>query len=53
MLSLPTPGDADTMDGCPFVLPPDTAEDTGNFLRAVLCFGFFDHFPTSTSFPIL
>jgi hypothetical protein len=39
MLSLPTPGDGDTMDGCPFVLLPDTAEDTDNFLRAVLCFG--------------
>ncbi|KAJ7824903.1 hypothetical protein B0H14DRAFT_3468968 [Mycena olivaceomarginata] len=41
------------MDGCPFVLLPDTAEDTCNFLRAVLCFGFFNHFPASTSFPIL
>ncbi|KAJ7824895.1 hypothetical protein B0H14DRAFT_3468960 [Mycena olivaceomarginata] len=31
MLSLPTPAAEDTVDGCPFVLLPDTAEDTGNF----------------------
>ncbi|KAJ7821691.1 hypothetical protein B0H14DRAFT_2599062 [Mycena olivaceomarginata] len=48
MLSLPTPGDADTMDGCPFVLLPDTAQDTGNFLRAIL-----RPLPGSTTFPIL
>jgi hypothetical protein len=32
MLSLPIPEAADTIDGCPFVLLPDSAEDTGNFL---------------------
>jgi hypothetical protein len=29
---LSTPAATDTIDGCPFVLLPDTAEDTGNFL---------------------
>ncbi|KAJ7155156.1 hypothetical protein C8R46DRAFT_1227109 [Mycena filopes] len=36
MLSLPPPTGADLVDGCPFVLLPDTAEDVTVFLKALI-----------------
>lgn len=36
MLSLPTPKDADMMDGCPFVNLRDSAEDIAVFLKALV-----------------
>jgi hypothetical protein len=36
MLSMPTPKDADMMEGCPFVCLPDSAEDITYFLKALL-----------------
>ncbi|KAJ7034238.1 hypothetical protein C8F04DRAFT_1183525 [Mycena alexandri] len=36
MLSLPTPKDADMMDGCPFVPLSDAAKDVTVFLKALL-----------------
>ncbi|KAJ7796009.1 hypothetical protein B0H14DRAFT_3552578 [Mycena olivaceomarginata] len=53
MLSLPTPENQETLDGCPQVFLLDTAEDVLHFLRAVFCYGFFDPFHSSTNFPIL
>ncbi|KAJ7149429.1 hypothetical protein C8R43DRAFT_502861 [Mycena crocata] len=53
MLSLPTPRDAETMDGCPIVRLPDGAEDVTVFLKALFHFDFFDPPPAPTTFPIL
>ncbi|KAF8218075.1 hypothetical protein K438DRAFT_2038692 [Mycena galopus ATCC 62051] len=53
MLSIPKPKDVDTLDDCPFVLLPDTAEDVGTFLRTIFCYGFFEPFPVPTTFAIL
>ncbi|KAJ7821690.1 hypothetical protein B0H14DRAFT_3733261 [Mycena olivaceomarginata] len=39
MLSLPTPENQETLDGCPQVFLLDTAEDVSHFLRAVFCYG--------------
>lgn len=36
MFLLPPPKDADMMDGCPFVLLPDSAEDVTIFLKAMM-----------------
>lgn len=36
MLALPTPEDAEKMNGCPMVLLPDEAEDVTVFLKALL-----------------
>jgi hypothetical protein len=36
MLSFPPPKDAEMMDGCPFVLLPDSAEDVTVFLKALM-----------------
>ncbi|KAJ7456053.1 hypothetical protein FB451DRAFT_1143508 [Mycena latifolia] len=53
MLSLPTPSDADTMYGCPFVILPDSAADVDAFLRALFYYDFFEPYPARTTFPIL
>ncbi|KAJ7456055.1 hypothetical protein FB451DRAFT_1407393 [Mycena latifolia] len=50
MLSLPTPKDADIMDGCPFVLLPDSAEDVTYFLKALL---FFEPRPAPVTYSVL
>ncbi|KAJ7602681.1 hypothetical protein B0H17DRAFT_1122261 [Mycena rosella] len=36
MLSLPTPRDAERMNGCPFVRLPDSAENFAAFLKALV-----------------
>ncbi|KAJ7656803.1 hypothetical protein DFH06DRAFT_1198614 [Mycena polygramma] len=53
MISLPAPREQDTMDGCPFVRLPDSAEDIAAFLRAIFYYDFFEPFPAPTTFPIL
>ncbi|KAJ7159637.1 hypothetical protein C8R46DRAFT_906332 [Mycena filopes] len=53
MLSLPPPTDADMMDGCPFVLLPDTAEDVAVFLKALIHYDFFEPYPAATTLSIL
>ncbi|KAJ6535525.1 hypothetical protein B0H19DRAFT_1004121 [Mycena capillaripes] len=53
MLSLPTPQDAEMMEGCPFVRLPDTAEDVTSFLKAVFYYDYFESFPGPTTFPVL
>ncbi|KAJ6535566.1 hypothetical protein B0H19DRAFT_1183764 [Mycena capillaripes] len=53
MLSLPTPDDAEMMDGCPFVLLSDSAEDITVFLKALLYHDFFEPYPAPTTLPIL
>ncbi|KAJ7172921.1 hypothetical protein C8R43DRAFT_676404 [Mycena crocata] len=53
MLSLPTPKDADMMEGCPFVLLPDSASDVTVFLKALVHYDFFQPLPAPTTLPIL
>ncbi|KAJ7110262.1 hypothetical protein C8R43DRAFT_1042478 [Mycena crocata] len=53
MLSLPTPKDAEMMDGCPFVHLPDTAADVTVFLKALLYYDFFEPHPAPTTFDII
>ncbi|KAJ7753195.1 hypothetical protein B0H16DRAFT_1373023 [Mycena metata] len=53
MLSMPTPVDAETMDGCPFVRLPDAAQDVTYFLKALLYSEFFEPPPSKTTFPIV
>ncbi|KAJ7762918.1 hypothetical protein B0H16DRAFT_1311311, partial [Mycena metata] len=53
MLAFPTPKDADMMDGCPFVLLPDTAEDVTVFFKALLHYDFFEPYPALTMLSIL
>ncbi|KAJ7174763.1 hypothetical protein C8R46DRAFT_990820 [Mycena filopes] len=53
MLSLPTPQDAELMEGCPFVRLPDSAEDVTYFLKALLYYEFFEPPPTRTFFPVI
>ncbi|KAJ6571179.1 hypothetical protein B0H19DRAFT_936860 [Mycena capillaripes] len=53
MLSMPPPADADTMEGCPFVRLPDSAQDITYFLKALLYSEFFEPFPAQTTFPII
>ncbi|KAJ7634046.1 hypothetical protein B0H17DRAFT_961498 [Mycena rosella] len=53
MLSLPTPRDAERMDGCPLVCLPDSAEDVTVFLKALLYYDFFEPYPAATTYPIL
>ncbi|KAJ7876225.1 hypothetical protein B0H13DRAFT_2055784 [Mycena leptocephala] len=53
MLSLPPPKDTDMMDGCPFVLLPDRAEDVTVFLKALLYPDFFEPYPAPTTLSIL
>ncbi|KAJ7046044.1 hypothetical protein C8F04DRAFT_1322547 [Mycena alexandri] len=53
MLSIPTPENAETMEGCPIVRLPDSANDITYFLKALLYSEFFEPFPAPTSFPII
>ncbi|KAJ7639986.1 hypothetical protein DFH06DRAFT_1334900 [Mycena polygramma] len=53
MGSLPQPKDADMMDGCPFVVLPDSAEDVDILLRALLYCDFFEAYPAPTTLRIL
>ncbi|KAJ6556802.1 hypothetical protein DFH09DRAFT_550422 [Mycena vulgaris] len=53
MLTLPSPKDADTMDGCPLVELPDSFGDVGYFLRALFDYEFFNPYPARTTFAIL
>ncbi|KAJ6460070.1 hypothetical protein C8R47DRAFT_1027932 [Mycena vitilis] len=53
MLSLPPPSDAEMMDGCPFVLLPDEAEDVTVFFKALLYYDFFEPSPAPTTLAIL
>ncbi|KAJ7719135.1 hypothetical protein B0H16DRAFT_1607442 [Mycena metata] len=53
MLALPTPKDAVLMDGCPFVMLPDTAEDITVFLKALIHYDFFEPYPAPTTLAIL
>ncbi|KAJ6502690.1 hypothetical protein C8R47DRAFT_1193037 [Mycena vitilis] len=45
MFLLPPPRDTDMMDGCPFVLLPDSAENVTAFLKALLHYGRLQHRP--------
>ncbi|KAJ7618313.1 hypothetical protein DFH06DRAFT_1483330 [Mycena polygramma] len=53
MLALPSPKEADRMDGCPFVFLPDNAEDVTVFLKALMFYDFFEPYPAPTTLPIL
>ncbi|KAJ7635659.1 hypothetical protein DFH06DRAFT_660938 [Mycena polygramma] len=53
MLTLPSPKEADRMDGCPFVFLPDSAEDVTVFLKALMFYDFFEPYPAPTTLPIL
>ncbi|KAF7362182.1 hypothetical protein MVEN_00564300 [Mycena venus] len=53
MLTIPTPDDAEVMEGCPLVRLPDNAEDTAYFLKALLYPQFFEPFPAPTTYPIV
>ncbi|KAJ7686462.1 hypothetical protein B0H14DRAFT_2422079 [Mycena olivaceomarginata] len=55
MISLPTPKDAETKNGCPFVLLPDRYRclfESVDLLR-VIFFSFFALFPAPTTFSVL
>ncbi|KAJ7602765.1 hypothetical protein FB45DRAFT_1072642 [Roridomyces roridus] len=53
MLSVPTPANAETREGCPFVSLPDTAQDFTVFLKALLYYDFFEPPPAQTTCDIL
>ncbi|KAJ7033586.1 hypothetical protein C8F04DRAFT_957517 [Mycena alexandri] len=53
MLTLPAPDAADMMDGCPFVLLPDRAEDVTVFLKALVYYNFFEPYPAPPTLSIL
>ncbi|KAJ7611181.1 hypothetical protein FB45DRAFT_803973 [Roridomyces roridus] len=53
MLAIPTPPDAETRDGCPFVRLPDSATDVTVFLKAMVYFDFFEAPPAETTLEIL
>ncbi|KAF7289706.1 BTB domain-containing protein [Mycena indigotica] len=53
MLALPAPADAETFDGCPLVLLPDTAEDMTNFLKALVYYDFLAPDVNSNGLPTL
>ncbi|KAJ7107980.1 hypothetical protein C8R43DRAFT_1080208 [Mycena crocata] len=55
MSSFPTAKNADMMEGCPFVLLPDSASDVTVFSRRYCTMSeiFFEPFPTSTTLQIL
>ncbi|KAJ7085117.1 hypothetical protein B0H15DRAFT_783343 [Mycena belliarum] len=53
MLALPTPKDAETMLGRPFVQLPDSAEDVTAFLKALLDHEFFQAYPAPTTFDVV
>ncbi|KAJ7162675.1 hypothetical protein C8R43DRAFT_919596 [Mycena crocata] len=49
MLSMPSPANAETMYGCPFVLVPDNADDITCLLKALLYHEFFEPSPASVA----
>ncbi|KAJ7097163.1 hypothetical protein B0H15DRAFT_879773 [Mycena belliarum] len=49
LFALPQSGDFETVDGCPFVRLPDSAEDATAFLRAVFDSSFFERPPNPTT----
>ncbi|KAJ6471582.1 hypothetical protein C8R47DRAFT_1324904 [Mycena vitilis] len=53
MSSLPQPKHADMMDGCPFVVLQDSAEDVHILLKALFYCDFFEAYPAPTTLPIL
>ncbi|KAJ7078235.1 hypothetical protein C8R43DRAFT_1053405 [Mycena crocata] len=53
MLSMPTPKDAATMYGCPFVHLPDSAEDIAHFLKALIYAEFFEPYPAVTTLAVI
>ncbi|KAJ6548108.1 hypothetical protein DFH09DRAFT_989153 [Mycena vulgaris] len=48
MLAFPQPPDAETIDGCPVVRLPDSAQDVTTFFRAIFDSAFFETFPSRT-----
>ncbi|KAJ7059597.1 hypothetical protein C8F01DRAFT_1145068 [Mycena amicta] len=53
MVSLPTPPDAETYDGCPLVRLPDSAVDILRFLKALIHYDFFEPAPSFTTLAIV
>ncbi|KAJ7232025.1 hypothetical protein B0H12DRAFT_1029158 [Mycena haematopus] len=50
MLAFTPPPDAETLDGCPLVRLPDSAQDVTCFLRAIFDSSFFEFYPCQVSF---
>ncbi|KAK6969112.1 hypothetical protein R3P38DRAFT_2753240 [Favolaschia claudopus] len=53
MLSLPPPKSTDLIDGCPFVVLPDRAEDVTVFLKALIYYDFFVPHPGHATLPVV
>ncbi|KAF7299305.1 BTB domain-containing protein [Mycena indigotica] len=53
MLLLPIPSDAETLEGCPLVRIPDTAEDMTYFFKALFFYDFFQAHPHPTTFRVV
>ncbi|KAJ7759884.1 hypothetical protein B0H16DRAFT_1532892 [Mycena metata] len=53
MLSMPTPKDAEMIEGCPFVRLPDAAQDITYFLKALIYSEFFEPWPAKASSPVV
>ncbi|KAK6969106.1 hypothetical protein R3P38DRAFT_3147510 [Favolaschia claudopus] len=51
MLSLPPPKSTEMIDGCPFVVLPDRAEDVTVFLKALIYYDFFLPHPGYATLP--
>ncbi|KAF7359026.1 BTB domain-containing protein [Mycena sanguinolenta] len=50
MLAFTQPPNAETIDGCPVVRLPDSAEDVKRFFRAIFDSSFFEPHPSKVSF---
>ncbi|KAF7359024.1 hypothetical protein MSAN_01243100 [Mycena sanguinolenta] len=50
MLGIAQPADTETIDGCPMVRLPDSAEDVTCFFRAIFDSSFFEPYPCKVSF---
>ncbi|KAJ7737721.1 hypothetical protein B0H16DRAFT_1571596 [Mycena metata] len=53
LFSLPAPKETDMMDGCPFVLLQDLAQDVDSVLRAIFYYDFFGPYPAPTTWAVL
>ncbi|KAK6969094.1 hypothetical protein R3P38DRAFT_2588728 [Favolaschia claudopus] len=53
MLLLPPPKPTDMIDGCPFVILPDRAEDVTVFLKALIYYDFFVPHPGHATLPVV
>ncbi|KAJ7753192.1 hypothetical protein B0H16DRAFT_1723228 [Mycena metata] len=53
MLSMPTPKDAEVIEGCPFVRLPDAAQNITYFLKALIYSEFFEPWPAKASSPVV